>query len=712
MSVPPQDVVEVGGRSSEAPQPTNARPAWWVIVLPVAMVTALALVVPGDDDARPGSTTPPSELAPPDLPITATTSTEQVEGGTELSGGFPTRSVLSEGWELVDFDWPGSYAPRVTHGPMAWLAVTTGRQNIAYVSQDGSRWEGHVMPGPTGFGSSLQLAVGEDLMVVAAGEPFSETPTPSWISRDGRDWQLVDFDAGRFALDRLFVADSQAFAIGRVIADRGAASHDGTRPTVFRLNGQVRSGSPAPLETGWSRVTITDESDRGAINAVVASNGDIVAFGEESGAARAWTYHDDGFVPRHVVFMNDVGGEALEAGGIIDVIEASEGRWIAGTRRGIYASSDLVVWTRIRPFGVPAGWRVDSIDGEVVVVSEESSMLFLSGERIPFVVPTVDGYNAVDIASDGGTAVATALVGNGPAMFVRGREAAGVTFASPPADGGRWVELSEAKMSGGFPRRNAGTAQGETFLVIGNRLHRLEEETGRLDLQAAVVGVDQAVAGGELEVVSGSLIYSYQGNGLWTSERLPVDGSVDLVADLPNGRIAYVFEGVSAGLWVESRDGDWTEARAPLGQPLGIVEVPNGVIVTFVVEGGTDIRSLFTSDGVRWDEIDLTVPWQGSGAPFAINDDEVTLIDRWPDRQPLDLPSGSGRPIQVRRVGDSIRVLTDGAVLLQTRRSGPWEILPLDPSHGAIEDDVMLLPGDEIRVAAASQGRVSILRWE
>jgi hypothetical protein len=163
----------------------------------------------------------------------------------------------------------------------------------------------------------------------------------------------------------------------------------------------------------------------------------------------------------------------------------------------------------------------------------------------------------------------------------------------------------------------------------------------------------------------------------------------------------------------EAADGSWEWYRAGSGrQPaLGF----GGGIIAVNTQDVGDVSFESTSDGQSWKEIDAVgIGGYQGGAPFLIDRyrdsaTTITLLDRWPGRQKIDVPSRD--PLEAVRVGPIIRVRgSDG--IWQTRDEGvTWSAFTTGIERG-FTGPARLVPTEAVAVLVAGSEAFEFLTFQ
>lgn len=697
-------VIILGGEENEAEvaAPDRRRSPLLFLLPVVGLFVALIAFVATPQDEAP-TTVDPSDLSAPAEPITATTApaTEPTPANvaTAESVGWQTLVPVGDAWTI----------PAVAHGPDGWLAVSMSSSVIAHTSTDGVTWSASTITGLQGF--NVRGAVGDGRMAVAVS-PWDEDLDSGGVavSDDGG----VTWSVERFA--------EPALVRDVAVLDRGVLVVGETGTGEFQYNAAGTAAAWMLDDSGLRRLAV-ESSDLSQISAIVESpGGDVVLFGGDDGPA-AWRESRDGtWFPTPLPTPERAGAGAFRSvigvdGGFMALIATRAGE----SGRDLWRSEDLLTWAPLAEASANLISITPDGDGGAVGVADGGASIWTmdaSGDEM--VIAQFMGLErripvglVVDVAVGPGMAVAAVESDGGPALMIQ-------TPAEPESVVARslephWERVATVDVPGatrfGWPFKSIRSGEA-TFLAIPGRvieLSDLDSEAPGMSpsmLSPAYAGSGPLGAWVSSDPGMTSSLYVYGSDGVWSSERVPVQQveALGVVGDTPVafgwGLNDYVrLERTPAGEWIES-------AEQPDTRVFGAVATDGGFVA--VSESGMTVGSV---DGLTWEPLqgELNSAWAG-GVPFLTDQDDPTriqVLDRWPEIDTLVVPESLGYLYSVHRNGADFWVHGTDRLLVGT--TDAWAEYPLTLEHGA-GGVVVPVPGDRPTLAVMGFGEVALLQ--
>lgn len=698
-------VIILGGDETEAEVAAPRRRSPLLFLLPVVglFVALIAFVATPQDEAP--TTVDPSDLLAPAEPSAATPASTPTEP-------VPTSVVAAEsvGWQTLVPVGDAWAISSVEHGPAGWLATAIGRSVIAHTSLDGVAWRASTIPGFTGF--NAVAAVGDQRMVVAVS-PWDDDPDSGGVavSDDGGiTWSVERFYETALVLDVAISGDSVL-----VVGETGTEGFQWTSPGTAAL--WVLD------DMGLRRVDV-ETSDRSRIAAIVDSpEGEVVLFGGDDDGPAAWRESRDGtWFPVPLQTPDRPGSGAFKS-----VIPTADGYMAlissTGSESGrrLWRSSDLSTWEPLaESVATLIGISSDGAGGAVGVAEGGSVIWTIDGSGSQAVIGPFMGPERripvgliLDVEIVPGIMVAAVEADGAPSLLVQ-------TPAEPTSVIARslepyWERVATLDVPGaspfGWPFQSF-QSEAAAFLAVPGRVVELSDlDSDAPRMTPSLSGPTYAGSGplgAWVSAASGSssTLYIYGSDGVWSSERIPVQQveAVGLVGDTP---VAFGW-GLSTYVRLErDPDGEWVESAQ---QPETSVTGAAATDVGFVAQSGGG-GTVASTDGVVWKAIEgqLNSAWSG-GLPFLTYADDASrigVLDRWPTVETLVLPDGFGYPSSVHRDGEDFWVL--GAEGLLVGSSDAWTEYPLTLEHG-IDGMVFPVVAGRPTLAAVGFGEVHLLQ--
>jgi hypothetical protein len=636
------------------------------VVAGVVGVTAIVGLV---GDPEPSTPDVSMALPPPVEPSIVTTA--PVPEPPELALGW--KELRLPGWAA------GALGQVVDGGPSGWVAVTQGYYSqTVHTSGDGVAWRTTTLDEigwiPTVFSGTDGL-----FMAVSGGAGGAGI----WRSVDGGlEWERSSLPGDEAMVVSLAEAAGRVWAAG--MADTPDPWSTGT-PAVWVLE-----------EDEW--VSVPLEGNRGWVASVVEWDGGVWAFGSDLGPV-AW---DLVAAERHEVMPG------TDLGGFRTVVAHQGALWglystgLSEAGRLLTAASGPTSWDSVSGLAAATGLALEPI-GERVALVHPQTVRIVGGPQLParFTGHTTGRESTVEVAGMASVGERAVILGRATTseamLWIR------ETVSEPI------VVLDPDRMAWSA-RRQLNAVLWGPMVVWDDRIFMVGDE-----------GVYEWALGTKLVEVPGGwfvnqLVPTEDGLlGLRSTGVVRLEGNEFLdfgSTPIPNLCAATVIEGeltvsdCGGGVWRRESDGEWSEWESTDYQIVGALD---GAFLAYHPETG---ELGVTVDGITLQYPGQVVTGPTGQHPFVVlerrNDSTtVRLIEPWPGGATFQVPTPA--PIDVSRVGDTLRVRSPSTLFISTDLGRSWTEVPIGVENGFPEGGIFL-PTEALMVIAPNpDGSGSIL---